>query len=123
MQPGELIAEIVLPASPQGERGAYKRAIGRAHAEWPLVELVVCATLKDGAFDGLRIVAGGVAPVPRRLMAAEAAALGKPASSDTLAAAAQAANEGANPLPGARYKLDLLQGLVRDVLEDVASRG
>ncbi len=122
LQPGELIAAVSLPAPLAGERAAYKRAIGRAHSEWPLVELVASATFDAGAFARVRLVAGGVAPVPLRLAEAEAAALGKPASAATFDAAAAAATEGANPLPQSRYKLDLLQGLVRDLLEAVALR-
>jgi xanthine dehydrogenase YagS FAD-binding subunit len=122
LEAGVLITAVVLPAPAAGERAAYKRAIGRAHAEWPLVELVVSATFEAGAFARLRLVAGGVAPVPLRLLAAEAAAAGLPASSETFAAAAAASSLGANPLPQSRYKLDLLHGLVRDLLEAVASR-
>lgn len=123
LRPGELITAVALPAPASNERAFYKRAIGRAHAEWPLVELVLRASVEGGVFAGLRLVAGGVAPVPLRLQAAEAAALGKPATATTFAAAAAAAIEGANPLPQSRYKLDLLQGLVRDLLEQAASQG
>ena len=76
LEPGELITHVGLPPPLAGERAAYKRAIGRAHAEWPLVELVVVATLEAGRFARLRLVAGGVAPIPLRLAAAEAAATG-----------------------------------------------
>lgn len=119
---GELIGSLVLPAPVVGERAAYKRAIGRAHAEWPLVELVVSTVYEDGVFSRIRLVAGGVAPVPLRLDAAEAAVQGEAATAATFAAAAQAAVEGANPLTHSHYKLDLLKGLVRDLLEELASR-
>jgi xanthine dehydrogenase YagS FAD-binding subunit len=118
---GELIEAFRLPAPVPGERAAYKRAIGRTHAEWPLVELVVSVTIEAGAFTRVRIVAGGVAPTPLRLEAAEMAILGKPATAATFAEAAVAAILGAEPLPQARYKLTLLQGLVRDLLETVAA--
>jgi xanthine dehydrogenase YagS FAD-binding subunit len=117
---GELITFVALPAPISGERAAYKRAIGRAHAEWPLVELVASVTVEAGVFARVRLVAGGVAPTPMRLSAAEAATHGKPASDSTFAAAAAAAVEGANPLPQSRYKLDLLRGLVRELLGSVA---
>lgn len=120
LAPGELVTSVVLPPPIAGERAAYKRAIGRTHAEWPLVELVVSAVFEAGRFSRLRIVAGGVAPVPLRLAAAEAVALGQPAAPDTFAAAAAAATDGAAPLPQAAYKLDLLRGLVRDQLEAVS---
>jgi xanthine dehydrogenase YagS FAD-binding subunit len=120
---GELIEAVVLPKAIPGERAAYKRAVGRAMAEWPLAELVVSATLDGGVFTHIRLVAGGVAPTPLRLNASEAALLGKPATAQTFAQAAAAATDGANPLPQASYKLALLRGLVRDLLETVASDG
>jgi xanthine dehydrogenase YagS FAD-binding subunit len=123
LEPGEFITAIALPPPLLRERAAYKRAIARAYAEWPLVELVVSATIENGAFARLRIVAGGVAPVPLRLKPAEAAALGRLASAETIGAAAEAATCGANPLPQARYKLDLLRGLTRDLLGAVSSPG
>jgi xanthine dehydrogenase YagS FAD-binding subunit len=121
--PSELIVSAVLPPPVAEERAAYKRAIGRAHAEWPLVELVVSAVFEAGRFARLRIVAGGVAPVPIRLATAEAAALGQPGAPETFAAAATAATEGAAPLLQAAYNLDLLRGLVRDLLEEVSRTG
>ena len=123
LAPGELIVAVVLPAPVAGERAAYKRAIGRAHAEWPLVELVVTAIVEAGVFTRLRLVAGGVAPTPLRLHAAEAAASGQPIAAATFAAAAAAAVAGSNPLPQSRYKLDLLQGLARELLETVSRPG
>jgi xanthine dehydrogenase YagS FAD-binding subunit len=114
---GEMIKSIQL-ASPLGdERALYKRAIGRTHAEWPLVEIVARAVISGGTFQSVRIVAGGVAPVPLRLASAEAAAQGAPASAATAAKAGAQAAVGAKPLPMTAYKLDLLKGLVRDLLE------
>jgi xanthine dehydrogenase YagS FAD-binding subunit len=121
LEPGELITAVGLPPPRAGERAAYKRSIGRAHSEWPLVELVVVANLEAGRFARLVLVAGGVAPVPLRLRASEAAALNQPVSPATIAAAVAASTDGANPLPQSRYKLGLLQGLVRDLLETVTT--
>ncbi len=107
-----------------GERAAYKRATGRARAEWPLVELAASASIEAGEVTRLRLVAGGVAPVPLRLArgggggarpAGDARRLSPPRR--------RAAVEGANPLPQAAYKLELLQGLVRDLLETVSRPG
>ena len=117
LHPGEMIEAIILPPPTPGERAAYRRAIGRAMAEWPLAEVAARVVVEAGAFRFVRLTAGGVAPVPVRLTAAEAAAKGAPATSATIAAAARAAIEGAKPLPMTAYKLDLLRGLVRDCLE------
>jgi len=120
LQPGEMIRSIALPVPLQGERALYKRAISRTYAEWPLVEVCARAVIKDGAFQFVRLSAGGIAPVPLRLAATEAALQGKPANIATIAVAAERATSGAKPLPMTEYKLDLLKGVVRDLLERLA---
>ncbi|NOJ42042.1 FAD binding domain-containing protein [Bradyrhizobium australiense] len=120
LQPGEMIKSVELPSPLQGERAHYKRAISRTHAEWPLVEVCARAVVKDGTFQFVRLAAGGIAPVPLRLAAAEAALQGKSASAANIASAAEQAAAGAKPLPMTGYKLDLLKGLVRDLLEKIA---
>ena len=45
----------------------------------------------------------------------------KPANAATIAEAARQATAGAKPLPMTGYKLDLLRGLVRDVMEQLAA--
>jgi len=120
LAPGEMIAAVELPPPLTGERAAYRRAIGRAYAEWPLGE-VVLRVVANGAFRMVRIAAGGIAPVPLRLSAAESASQGAPVSPATIAAAARAATSGAKPLPMTRYKLELLEGLVQDLLEQCSA--
>ena len=121
LAPGEMIRSIALPPPVQNERARYKRAISRSYAEWPLVEVCARAVIKDGLFQLVRITAGGIAPVPLRLVASEAALQGKPASAAIIAAAARQATLGAKPLPMTGYKLDLLEGVVRDLLEQLAA--
>jgi len=117
---GEMIKQIELGIPLAGERALYKRAISRTYAEWPLVELCARAVVADGVFKFVRLGAGGIAPVPLRLQASEAALQGKPADAATIAEAARQATVGAKPLPMTGYKLDLLSGLVRDLLEQLA---
>jgi xanthine dehydrogenase YagS FAD-binding subunit len=119
LQSGEMITRITLPAPVAGERAAYKRAVSRTYAEWPLVELCARAMVANGTFQLVRLAAGGIAPVPLRLEAAEAALSGKRADAATIAAAATQAIAGAKPLPMTAYKLDLLEGLVRDLMEQL----
>jgi xanthine dehydrogenase YagS FAD-binding subunit len=118
--PGEMIRGIELPAPRKGERALYKRAISRSFAEWPLVEVCARAVVVDGTFQFLRLSAGGVAPVPLRLKAAEAALQGKVANALNIAVAVKLAVSGAKPLPMTGYKLDLLAGVVQDLLEKLA---
>jgi xanthine dehydrogenase YagS FAD-binding subunit len=118
---GEMIRSVELPPPVPGERAFYKRAISRSHAEWPLVEVCARAVVSARSFQFIRIAAGGIAPVPLRLFASEAILQGAPANPSTIAVAAEQATAGATPLPMTEYKLDLLRGLVHDLLERLAA--
>jgi len=122
LAPGEMIRGVALPPPREAERALYKRAISRTHAEWPLVEVCARAVVSGGKFEFLALAAGGIAPVPLRLSASEAALQGAAANAGSIANAARLAITGAKPLPMTGYKLDLLIGLVRDLLERLAPR-
>ncbi|MGF6430418.1 MULTISPECIES: FAD binding domain-containing protein [Bradyrhizobium] len=121
LAPGERIERIELPAPLAGERALCKRAISRTHAEWPLVEICVRTVISGGAFQQVHIAAGGIAPVPLRLIASAAALQGKQINAATIAQAAELVTSGARPLPMTGYKLELLTGLVRDVVERIVA--
>jgi xanthine dehydrogenase YagS FAD-binding subunit len=119
LEPGEIIQSITLGTPVRGERALYQRAISRSYAEWPLVEVVIRAVITEGAVEFIRIVAGGIAPVPLRLEAAEAAALKAHANSATIDKAVAQSTYRAKPLAMTGYKLDLLKGLMRNLLERI----
>ena len=121
LQPGEIIESIELGAPIANERALYRRAISRSYAEWPLVEIVVRAVIAEGTFNFVRIVSGAVAPVPLRLAAAESAAQGAAANPATIANVVAQSMLGAKPLAMTGYKLDLLRGLLRDLLERISA--
>ena len=77
--------------------------------------------LANGKFEFVRIAAGGIAPVPLRLSACERMLKDAPATASMIAVAAEQAIAGATPLPMTGYKLDLLRGLVHDLLERVGT--
>lgn len=113
---GALLVAVKLPPPLPGEQSAYLRAISRARAEWPLVEVLARLVVEDGVVRFARIALGGVAPVPLRATAVEEALLGKPADDASFAAAAGKAVEGRKGLEQTRYKLDLIPGTIRATL-------
>ena len=121
LAPGEIIENIELGIPVADERAFYRRAISRSYAEWPLAEVVVRAVIADGAFKLVRIVSGAIAPVPIRLLAAESAAQDAAVNAATIANAAAQSTLGAKPLAMTGYKLDLLRGLVQDLLEKASA--
>ncbi len=118
---GEMIKSVALPAPLAGERASYKRAISRTYAEWPLVEVCARIVIADGKVQFVHLAAGGIAPVPLRLIACETALQGKATNAATIAEAARQPGPGAKPLPMTAYKLDLLEELVRDLLEHLTA--
>ncbi|MGH3756480.1 FAD binding domain-containing protein [Actinophytocola sp.] len=116
LEPGQLLTGITVPPPVTGERAAYRRAIGRARAEWPLVEAVV-RLVADETITFARVAIGGVAPVPLRLPAVEEALVGLPGTDRTFHQAAELATTEANPLPMTRYKVNLTHATVLDTLQ------
>lgn len=114
----ELLTHIHLPLPIPGELSAYSRTISRARAEWPLVEvLVIGNATKPIAMANVRVVIGGVANVPLRLGKVEAYLNGRSARSAIYDAAGRLAVEGANPLPGTQYKVELVARTVAETIE------
>ena len=114
---GEVLTAVELPAPAPGERAAYHRAIGRAEAEWPLVEAVARLALDGTTVTMAAVAVGGVAHTPLRLPEVEAAIAGREATAANLRAAAEAATARCTPLPQTTYKVGLLRDTVLDVLE------
>ena len=113
----EILTHVMLPAPIAGEKTAYFRSISRFEAEWPIVECTVRLVVKDRMIKQAGIGAGGISQIPMRLSNVEAALMGKPATQATLELAAQVSAEGANPLPQAVWKVEMLAGTLLTTLE------
>lgn len=114
--PGEVLAAVILPTPGPDERGAYKRAVGRELAEWPLVEVAVRLQVEGDRIAVAGVAAGAVANIPLRLPAVERALVGARLADATRAA--EAAHVPGSVLPGMGFKLDLLRALVADVISE-----
>ena len=117
LEAGEILTHIMLPAPAAGEKTAYFRSISRFEAEWPIVECTVRLVVDGETITAAGIGVGGVSQVPLRLANVEAALIGRPATQTTLEQAAQLSAEGANPLPQAAWKVDMLVGTLLTTLE------
>jgi xanthine dehydrogenase YagS FAD-binding subunit len=117
LEEGALLTAVTLPPPRRGERAAYFRAISRSRSEWPLVEVLARLVVEGETITDAWVAVGGVAPRPLRRPEVEVALKGKPATAETLEAAAQHAAAGATPLPMTTYKVDLLPRTVLETLE------
>jgi len=121
LRPGELVTAIRLPAPVPDERAAYFRLMGREHAEWPLVEVVVRLTLKAQLIAQAWVAIGAVATIPLRLPEVERVLIGEPPDTATLDAAAGVSTDRCNPLPGTEYKLPMIRASVLEALEQAVA--
>jgi xanthine dehydrogenase YagS FAD-binding subunit len=122
LRPGELITEVIVPRLDWAARSTYVKVRDRASYEFALCSAAVALDIQDGHVRDARVAAGGVATVPWRLSAVEAALRGTPATAESFEAAAAVAADGAKPLSGNGFKVSLLQRtVVRALIE--GSRG
>ncbi|MTD58361.1 FAD binding domain-containing protein [Amycolatopsis pithecellobii] len=118
LRPGELITEIVVPQLDWAERSTYVKVRDRQSYEFALCSAAVALDIQDAQVVDARVAVGGVATVPWRLPAVEAALRGAPATPESFEAAASVAAEGAKPLSHNGFKLSLLpRTIVRALLE------
>jgi xanthine dehydrogenase YagS FAD-binding subunit len=122
LRPGELITEVVVPRLDWARRSTYVKVRDRASYEFALCSAAVALDIQDSRVVDARVAVGGVATVPWRLTAVEAALRGAPATAESFEAAASVAADGAKPLSGNGFKVSLLKRtIVRALIE--GSRG
>ncbi|OGS52057.1 MAG: hypothetical protein A3J79_00960 [Elusimicrobia bacterium RIFOXYB2_FULL_62_6] len=114
---GELVTEIVIPLPTAGARYNFEKVSNRATLDIAAVNTALLITTgPDGKITGLRLSAGGVAPVPLLIGGLEAF-YGRRPDAETIEAIAAAAGAAAKPIDDIRgsaaYKKLLLGQLVR----------
>ncbi len=118
----ELIVAVLLPA-PTGGSAGYEEVRTKAAFDWALASAAVGLTTEGGRVKSARVWLGSVAPVPWRARASEALLTGAAAVTEALAEkAGEAAVQGATPLVGNAYKLQLVRTVVRRAVLGAAGR-
>ncbi|GAA3545267.1 xanthine dehydrogenase family protein subunit M [Amycolatopsis ultiminotia] len=118
LRDGELITEVHVPRLDWAANSTYVKVRDRQSYEFALCSAAVALDVQDGRVVDARVAAGGVATVPWRLTAVEAALRGAPATEAAFANAAAVAAEGARPLSANGFKpLLLKRTIVRALLE------
>jgi carbon-monoxide dehydrogenase medium subunit len=115
---GEVLTEVRLPAL-DGFGGAYEKFTRRAE-DWAMVGVLAVVHESDGEVTDVRIGMTNMASKPLRASAAEDALRGKPLDAESIAAAAEHADDGTNPPAdlnaSAEYKRHLARVLTRRAL-------
>jgi xanthine dehydrogenase YagS FAD-binding subunit len=118
LRPGELITEVVVPRLDWAQRSTYVKVRDRQSYEFALCSAAVALDIRDSRVVEARVAVGGVATVPWRLPAVEAALRDVPATVAAFEAAAAVAADEARPLSGNGFKVSLLKRtVVRALIE------
>lgn len=115
VSPDELITAVELP--PPLPLQGYFKAMDRATWAFALASLGYNLSLGGGHVQRVRLASAGVAPIPWRLREVEDVLLGSPLDEKVQGRACAALRKAAQPLPGNAYKVDLLEGLLRQALQ------
>ena len=108
----EIVTHVILPAMPAGWRGLYTKSRERTAGDFPIVSGAIGYDLADNRMSRVRIVLGGMAPTPLRMLEAESVLEGQAPSEELAKRAADVALAGATPLAHNGFKVDLAHALI-----------
>ena len=108
----EIVKEIRVPPAKPNEKSSYLKFIERGSWDFAVVSAAVRAVLSGTTVEDIRIVCGGVAPVPWRMKKAEDALKGRKATEAAGRQAAKIALKEAAPLAENGYKVEVLETII-----------
>ncbi|MEH3102373.1 MAG: xanthine dehydrogenase family protein subunit M [Sphingomonas phyllosphaerae] len=118
LEAGELITHVELPA-PTGGRHLYRKVRDRASYAFALFSVAAVVTVEDGVITEAALAFGGVAHMPWRNPAVEAALVGEAPSDDAFNAAADALLDGAKGFGTNDFKIPLARRTLIASLREV----
>ena len=126
LQPGELLVALRMPPPEPHSGSRYLRFIPRNEMDIAVAGVGVHVVLDGDSFVSARIALASIAPTPLFVPEAGAALAGKPVNDASIAAAAEAAMDAAQPITDMRgtaaYRRHLVGVLVKRALQDAVKR-
>ncbi len=118
LEPEEILTAIRIPNTWAGASFYFEKVADRNTWDFPLVNIAAALRVSNGTIDDIRIVAGGVECVPRRLTVVEDIVKGSAPDEETANLAGGSASRGATPLNYNHFKIPLLEKLVTRAIRD-----
>ena len=111
LKPNEILTAVFIPMN--GLKNATYEVRHRHGFDWPYVTASVAFSMKGGAVSGARVVLGHVAPTPWNSASAGSALNFSAVSESAATKCAEAATQGAKPLSGNAYKVQMVKAAVK----------
>jgi xanthine dehydrogenase YagS FAD-binding subunit len=118
LEPGDVLTAVRVPAEWSAARFYFEKVADRNTWDFPLVNIAAAMFVNGDRIERIRMVAGAVQCVPRRLTVVEEVVTGQPKTAETAQLAGQSAVRGATPLNFNHFKIPLLQNLVTRAIRD-----
>ena len=115
---GDIVKEISVPLSGDGVRSAFKKVALRKSIDFAIISCAAQIALSGGRVENATICLGGVHVNPRPMDEAAGVLKGEALSDELIECAANVALEGAKPLKGNRYKVQIAKAIILDTLSD-----
>jgi xanthine dehydrogenase YagS FAD-binding subunit len=109
---------VRIPADWAGATFYFEKVADRNTWDFALVSVAAAMVVNGDSIERIRMAAGGVECVPRRLSVVESVVTGQAKTDATAMLAGQAAVRGATPLLFNHFKIPLLENLVRRAIRD-----
>jgi len=120
LEAGELITHVELPTPPKGKH-AYRKVRDRASYAFALVSVAGIVSVEDGKIASASLAFGGLAHMPWKNDAVEAALVGKEPTDLVFAAAADALVAGAKGYGSNDFKIPLVKRTLIATLRELTS--
>jgi len=118
LEAGDLLTAIRISNEWSGSRFYFEKVADRNTWDFPLVNIASAMVVEGGVISRIRMAAGAVQCVPRRLTVVEEVVTGSAPDEETAALAGQVAVRGAIPLNYNHFKIPLLENLVKRAIRD-----
>jgi xanthine dehydrogenase YagS FAD-binding subunit len=122
LEPGEVIAAIMVPANAAARRSHYLKVRDRASFEFAVVSAAVALDMDGARIRQARVALGGVGTKPWRVPRVEAALAGASLDPAALRRAAALAAQGAQGRSHNDFKIELMQRAIVRAIETAGAR-
>lgn len=108
----QVLSEIRIPLPKNGAKNTYYKFKERGTWDFAVVSAAINGVLSGSVFKDIKIVCGGLAPIPWRLKKAEDFIKGKAITEEIIRQGTKEALKDAKPLEENAYKMDLVEAVL-----------
>jgi xanthine dehydrogenase YagS FAD-binding subunit len=115
----QVLSEIRIPLPKNGAKSTYYKFKERGTWDFAVVSAAINGIISGGVFRDIKIVCGGLAPIPWRLKKAEDFIRGKKLTEKVIRQGAKEALKDARPLEENVYKMDLVEAVLFTAISSI----